>query len=92
MATGLYLIDHLFFALAIAMSTYFQKIADPKEIAATSGVTETVNHIAAVVVPATFGVLWVTTSSQVVFLAGAAMAFSSVSVVANALRLKRTKI
>jgi hypothetical protein len=73
-ATGLYLIDHLFFALAIAMSTYFQKIADPKEIAATSGVTETVNHIAAVVVPATFGVLWVTTSSQVVFLAGAAMA------------------
>ena len=73
-ATGLYLIDHLFFALAIAMNTYFQKIADPKEIAATSGVTETVNHIAAVIVPVTFGVLWVTTSSQVVFLAGAAMA------------------
>ena len=73
-ATGLYLLDHLFFALAIAMSTYFQKIADPKEIAATSGVTETINHIAAVVVPATFGVLWVATSSQVVFLAGAAMA------------------
>ena len=73
-ASGLYLLDHLFFALAIAMNTYFQKIADPKEIAATSGVTETVNHIAAVIVPVAFGVLWVTTSSQVVFLAGAAMA------------------
>ena len=66
--------DHLFFALAIAMNTYFQKIADPKEIASTSGVTETINHIAAVVVPAAFGILWVSTSSQVVFLTGAAMA------------------
>ena len=73
-ATGLYLLDHIFFALAIAMNTYFQKIADPEEIAATSGVTETINHIAAVIIPVGFGVLWVTTSSQVVFLAGALLA------------------
>ena len=89
MATGLYLLDHLFFALAIAMNTYFQKIADPEEIAATSGVTETINHIAAVVVPVVFGILWVTTSSQVVFLAGAALAAVSLVLSFNVPRSPR---
>lgn len=88
-ATGLYLLDHLFFALAIAMNTYFQKIADPEEIAATSGVTETINHIAAVVVPVVFGILWVTTSSQVVFLAGAALAAVSLVLSFNVPRVPR---
>ena len=88
-ATGLYLLDHLFFALAIAMNTYFQKIADPEEIAATSGVTETINHIAAVVVPVVFGILWVTTSSQVVFLAGAALAAVSLVLSFNVPRAPR---
>lgn len=88
-ATGLYLLDHLFFALAIAMSTYFQKIADPREIAATSGVTETINHIAAVIVPVVFGILWVTISSQVVFLAGAAMAGVSLILSFNVPRAPR---
>ncbi len=37
-AAGLYIIDHFFFALAIAIRTYFQKIADPADIAATAGV------------------------------------------------------
>ena len=41
-----------FFALAIAIQTYFQKIADPADIAATAGVSFTINHIAAVVMPA----------------------------------------
>jgi Flp pilus assembly pilin Flp len=73
-ASALYLLDHLFFALAIAMNTYFQKIADPRDIAATSGVTETMNHLAAVIVPAAFGVLWVVASPAAVFLAGAGLA------------------
>jgi len=34
----LYVADHGFFALAIAMKTYFQKIADPADIAPTAGV------------------------------------------------------
>ena len=38
-AAVLYVVDHLFFALAIAMRTYFQKIADPADIAATAGVS-----------------------------------------------------
>jgi predicted MFS family arabinose efflux permease len=72
-AGGLYVIDHLFFALAIAIKTYFQKIADPRDIAATAGVSFTINHIAAVIIPAAFGFVWLI-SPAAVFLAGAAMA------------------
>lgn len=72
-AAGLYVLDNLFFTMAIAMRTYFQKIADPADIAATSGVAFTISHIVAVVIPAAFGALWVA-SPPAVFLAGAAMA------------------
>jgi hypothetical protein len=75
-AAGLYVVDHLFFALAIALKTFFQKIADPKDIAASSGVSFTINHIAAVVIPASFGVLWLYSPSLVFYL-GAALAFIS---------------
>jgi predicted MFS family arabinose efflux permease len=75
-ASGLYVIDHLFFAMAIALKTYFQKIADPKDIAATSGVSFTINHIAAVVIPAFFGIIWLTNPS-LVFMVGAAVAVCS---------------
>ncbi|MCP5364655.1 MAG: MFS transporter [Hyphomicrobiales bacterium] len=73
LAVGLYVIDHVFFAMAIAIKTYFQKIADPADIASTSGVSFTINHIAAVAIPAVFGLLWII-SPGYVFLAGAAMA------------------
>ncbi|MGF1688628.1 MFS transporter [Photobacterium japonica] len=76
MGAALYVIDHLFFALALAMKTYFQKIADPADMASTAGVSFTINHIAAVVIPVTFGVLWLT-SPATVFLAGAGMAVIS---------------
>ncbi|NVJ51376.1 MAG: MFS transporter [Gammaproteobacteria bacterium] len=72
-AAGLYIVDHLFFALAIAIKTYFQKIAEPKDMAATAAVSFTINHIAAVVIPVTFGIIWLT-SPSLVFLIGAGMA------------------
>lgn len=72
-AAALYVIDHLFFALAIAINTYFQKIADPADIASTAGVSFTINHIAAVVLPVGFGLLWLVSPSAV-FLSGALMA------------------
>jgi predicted MFS family arabinose efflux permease len=75
-AAGLYVVDHLFFALAIAIKTYFQKIADPKDIAATAGVGFTINHIAAVVIPVVFGYIWLYSPAGV-FLAGTAMAVVS---------------
>ena len=75
-AAGLYIIDHFFFALAIAIRTYFQKIADPADIAATAGVGFTINHIAAVVLPAVLGFLWLISPSAV-SLVGSALAVLS---------------
>ena len=75
-AAGLYIIDHLFFAMAIALKTFFQKIADPKDIASTAGVSFTINHIAAVVIPVLFGMLWIINHS-LVFYSGAVIAIAS---------------
>lgn len=66
-AAALYVIDHLFFALAIAIKTYFQKIAQPEDIASTAGVSFSINHIAAVVIPALLGMVWLINSSWVFF-------------------------
>lgn len=76
MAAALYIIDHLFFALALAIKTYFQKIADPADMASTAGVAFTINHIAAVVIPVSFGLIWLV-SPAAVFYVGAGMAFIS---------------
>ena len=73
---GLYVVDHMFFALAIAVSTYFQKIASPGDIASSAGVSFTINHIAAVVVPAALGLVWIV-SPAAVFLIGAGFAVCS---------------
>ena len=75
-AIALYLLDHLFFGMAIAIKTYFQKIADPVDIAATSSISFTINHIAAVVLPALLGIVWVINHSAV-FLIGAGIAACS---------------
>ena len=76
LAAALYIIDHFFFALAIAIRTYFQKIADPADIAATAGVGFTINHIAAVILPALLGFLWLI-SPAAVFLVGSVLAVLS---------------
>ena len=59
LAATLYVVDHLFFSLAFAMKTYFQKIADPSDIAPTAAVAFTINHIAAVFLPAALGYFWI---------------------------------
>jgi hypothetical protein len=66
-AACLYVIDHFFFALAIAINTYFQKIADPADIASNASVSFTINHIAAVVVPVILGLVWLQSPSAVFF-------------------------
>ncbi len=76
LAAILYVIDHVLFALALALKTYFQKIADPADIAPTAAVAFTINHIAAVFLPALLGLLWVISPGAVFGLA-AAMAIVS---------------
>jgi predicted MFS family arabinose efflux permease len=75
-AASLYVIDHLFFALAIAIKTYFQKIANPEDIAATAGISFSINHIAAVVIPVLLGLVWIVNPSWV-FYCGAGFAVCS---------------
>ena len=72
-AVFLYIADHVLFAMAIAIKSYFQKIGDPADMASTAGVAFTINHIAAVVIPVVFGLIWLW-SPAVVFLCGTAMA------------------
>jgi len=79
-AGGLYILDHLFFALSFALKTYFQKIADPGDIAPTAAVAFTINHIAAVFLPALLGYLWVI-SPAAVFGMAAGLAAVSVGLV-----------
>ncbi|MGI9390613.1 MAG: MFS transporter, partial [Boseongicola sp.] len=76
LAAALYILDHLFFALAFAQKTYFQKIADPGDIAPTAAVAFTINHIAAVFLPVLLGYLWIV-SPAAVFVLAAAMACGS---------------
>jgi hypothetical protein len=77
-AASLYVIDHLFFALAFAQKTYFQKIADPADISPTAAVAFTINHIGAVLLPATLGYLWLI-SPAAVFVFAASMAMVSLT-------------
>ena len=75
-ASLLYILDHLFFAMAIALKSYFKKIADPADFASTAGVAFSINHIAAVILPFVLGFLWIQ-SPKLVFLTGTAFAIAS---------------
>mgnify|MGYP006414742345 FL=1 len=81
-AVFLYIADHLFFSIAIALKTYFQKIADPADIASSAGVSFTINHIAAVFIPVLFGFIWLY-SPSLVFYAGAGIALASLLLALN---------
>ncbi len=76
LASLLYILDHLFFAMAIALKSYFKKIADPADFASTAGVAFSINHIAAVILPFVLGFLWMH-SPALVFLTGSAFAVVS---------------
>ncbi len=72
----LFILDHIFFNFSIGINTYFQKIADPRDIAASAAVGFTINHIAAVILPAIGGLLWMV-DYKIPFLAGAFFSFIS---------------
>jgi hypothetical protein len=75
-ASMLYILDHFFFAMAIALKSYLKKIADPADIAATAGVSFSINHIAAVLLPFALGIVWIV-SPPTVFIVGALIAVVS---------------
>lgn len=86
LAVALYILDHVFFNLSIGITTYFQKIADPQDIAPTAAVGLTINHIAAVVLPVMGGYLWMI-DYKIPFFAGAVLAGISL-IMTQFIRLK----
>ena len=76
----LYLLDQVFYNCHIAIQTYFQKIGDPKDIASSISVSFTINHMAAVVLPAIGGALWMI-DYRIPFIGGAVFSFVSLMAV-----------
>jgi len=75
-AAFLYVVDHIFFNFAIAIRTFFQKIADPADIAPSMAMSVAINHIAAVVMPVCGGMLWML-DYRIPFYVGAGLAVAS---------------
>ena len=78
-ASILFIADHMFFGLAFAMKTYFQKIADSEDFAPTAAVAFTINHISAVFLPVLLGYIWINNNSAVFYMA-AVLSFISLVV------------
>ena len=76
----LYVLDHIFFNFSMAIRTFFQRIAEPGDIASSMAVGFTINHIAAVLLPALFGFLWMV-DYRIPFLGGAVLAVMSLTAV-----------
>jgi len=75
---GLFVIDNIVFGFNLATATYLQKIAvSQEELTSNLSLGQTINHIAAVVVPVVGGTVWVLFGSQGPFLIGVGIAVVS---------------
>ncbi|MCJ7739618.1 MAG: MFS transporter [Anaerolineae bacterium] len=75
MLCAIFVADHLLFGFSIAIESYLQKIAvSPEEITSNVALGQTINHIAAVVVPLVGGIVWEQVGGRFTFLMGVAIA------------------
>lgn len=58
LASLMYVLDNILFNFSVAIRTYFQKIGQPEDITSSMALGSTINHIAAVFLPALGGYLW----------------------------------
>jgi len=76
----LYVMDNILFGFNLALTTYFQKIAiAPEEVTSNLAVGQTIEHIAAVVVPVMGGIVWDRFGSQAPFLVGVGIVLVSLT-------------
>lgn len=76
----LYVMDNILFGFNLALTTYFQKIAvTPEEVTSNLSVGQTIEHIAAIVVPVMGGTVWELFGSQAPFLGGAGIVLVSLA-------------
>ncbi|NPV07265.1 MAG: MFS transporter [Anaerolineae bacterium] len=66
--------DSVMAGFGIAVNSYFRKIAPASEVTANMSMSQTINHIAALFVPALGGLMWQRFGFQSTFLFGAAVA------------------
>ncbi|GAB4534304.1 MAG: MFS transporter [Anaerolineae bacterium] len=67
----LFVIDNVMFGFNLALTTYFQKIAvTQEEVTSNLSVEQTINHVAAVIVPVVGGSVWMLFGSKAPFLVG----------------------
>jgi len=68
---ALFVLDNILFGTSLALTTYFQKIAvTQEEITSNISVQQTINHIAAVIIPIVGGTAWELFGAQAPFLVG----------------------
>ena len=66
-----FVIDRAMMGFSIALESYMQKIAlSPDEITGNVALGQTINHIAAVIVPVAGGIVWETIGSRYTFIGG----------------------
>jgi len=68
----MYIFDNILYNFDVAIRTYFQKVANPADIASSMSVGFTINHIAAVFLPALGGFFWMI-DYRIPFVAGSAL-------------------
>ncbi len=68
----MYMVDSLLFNFSVSLRTYFQKMGDKQDISSSMAVGFTINHIAAVFLPALGGYLWMI-DYRIPFLVGGAL-------------------
>jgi predicted MFS family arabinose efflux permease len=79
---GLFVLDNLFFGFALALNSYFQKIAlTRQDITPNMSLSQSINHIAAVTIPVLGGWMWERFDPAMPFLGGALVAVISLVLV-----------
>lgn len=68
----MYILDNVLYNFEVSIRTYFQKVADPADIASSMSVGFTINHIAAVFLPALGGYFWMM-DYRIPFVAGSVL-------------------
>jgi predicted MFS family arabinose efflux permease len=77
---ALFVLDNLFFGFSLALNSYFQKIAViPQDITPNMSLGQSINHVAAVIVPIVGGWMWETFDPATPFLSGAVVALASLA-------------
>jgi predicted MFS family arabinose efflux permease len=78
----LFVLDNILFGFNLALTTYFQKIAITREeITGNLAVQQSINHIAAIMMPVIGGTAWELFGSQAPFLVGVGIALTSLVLV-----------